>query len=69
MAISKSSEAVMWLQQNPQASQNEAAEKFGIKASTLSHALAKRATGEMCPCCGQTMNKRAAPVKKGQNKP
>jgi predicted DNA-binding protein (UPF0251 family) len=58
MAISKSSEAVLWLQANPSATQAEAAERFGIDKTTLSRALTKRSKSEFCPCCGQTMKKR-----------
>lgn len=58
MAISKSSEAVLWLQANPNATQAEAAERFGIDKTTLSRAITKRAESAMCPCCGQTMKTR-----------
>jgi DNA-binding transcriptional regulator LsrR (DeoR family) len=66
MAMSNSAAAVLWLQNNPGATQAEAAQKHGIKASTLSHALAKRATESYCPCCGQTMKVGAKPGRKSK---
>lgn len=63
MAMSRSAQAVKWLNDNPDKSQSDAAREFDIDRSVVARAVKARGRKQenMCPCCGQTIRVGAKP--------
>jgi DNA-binding MarR family transcriptional regulator len=59
MPLSKTQQALQWLQQNPGATPYAAAKQFNLSPSTVTRALkvAESTEHKRCPTCGQLIRK------------
>jgi hypothetical protein len=57
--ISRTQQALAWLDENPEASAYAAAKKFNLSESAISRALKRKRdpTIERCPTCGQVIRR------------